>query len=68
MWVKQVDLCKIFSISRSTVLNMVNSGVFVDGIHYKTFPFGVRYNTLEIEKLNKPDNHIDLFVDELLQL
>lgn len=66
-WMKPNTLYHEFDVSASTVLKLVKDGVLVEGIHYKIFPFGRRYNAKEFEKLNSREDKYENVINDLLQ-
>ena len=67
-WVKSSTLCNEFDFSTQTVKSLINSGTFQEGVHFKVFPFGKRFNIQVIEKMATiKDENIERLLDDMLQ-
>lgn len=65
-WVKKTRLSELFSISTTTISRLVNNETFKEGIHYKVFPFGVRFNLETIEKNDTSNKDVENILDKML--
>ena len=69
MWVKKTKLSKMFDISLNTISKYIKNGTFLDGTHYKDFPFGLRFNPDKIERLSENSTpKLDKMIDKMLLL
>lgn len=67
-WVKTSTLCNEFDLSSQTVKSLIHGGTFQEGVHFRVFPFGKRFNVSLIEKMGTiKDDNIERLLDDMLQ-
>lgn len=68
-WVKSATLCHEFDVSTQTIKTLIDNGTLQEGVHFKVFPFGKRFNVHLIEKMSTiKDENIERLLDDMLQL
>lgn len=66
-WLKPNTFYNEFDVSASTILKLINEGVLKEGVHFKVFPFGRRFNAQEIEKFSSKEQKFESLINDLLQ-
>lgn len=66
-WLKPNKFYSEFDVSASTILKLIKQGVLIEGVHFKVFPFGRRFNIREIEKFSSKNEKFGNLINDLLQ-